>query len=306
MWRILREHLSELKPDHVILMDLTWLELPLCFRKPSCTFSGILFVQYPELCSAPKPGWRRWVKFWLKDIKTHRFLNNRMVRRVYLLNGEYSCKFLNNRFGVACYFPVPDPVPVREADPNTQMCRDFGVEAGRRVFLFFGSMSPRKGVGELVAALGLLSSDAARQAAFVFCGVPEPQYAKHYHASIKQLQRERPDIVLHVEERFVETARMRALFEQADWILMPYNRPEYSSGILAHAAAAQTPVIGPAGGLVGRLVREYGLGMGVPPDALASAIEKAVTDKHEFNETARQAFVDASSPERFATTLLDQ
>ena len=156
----------------------------------------------------------------------------------------------------------------------------------------------------LVEAIGALSREAAQESAFVFCGMPEPGYAERYHELVDNLVRKRPDVCLHLEECFVSSTRMRVLFEQADWILMPYTRPEYSSGILAHAAAVATPVIGPVDGLVGRQIREYGLGLDIPLDTLPRAIEEAVFGNHAFDEFSRQAFVAASSPEQFATTLL--
>lgn len=304
-WRILKTYLAELKPDRLIIMDLTWLELPLCFHRPPCPFSGILFVQYPELRSVASMGWRRRIRFWVKEFKTRCFLRAAQPQKVFLLNGAFSCNYLNRRFVGARYLPIPDPVPEITAGPEVQLQREYGIEAGRRIFLFFGSMSARKGVGELVEAIQSLSMEAAQKAAFIFCGLPEPGYAQRYHELIENLVGERPDVCLHRDERFVSSTRMRALFEQADWILMPYTRPEYSSGILAHAAAAATPVIGPAEGLVGRQIREHGLGLDVPPDALSRGLEEAVAKVYAFDEPVRQAFVAASSPEQFAATLLE-
>ncbi|MCF7818254.1 MAG: hypothetical protein K9M54_10265 [Kiritimatiellales bacterium] len=305
-WRILDACIGELMPDHVIVMDLTWMELPLCFHRPPCPFSGILFVQYPELRSLSRRSFRRQGKFVAKEIKTRLLLRNPMLRRIFLLNGSVACDYLNCRFGVTCFSPIPDPVPVVVAEPNFSLRRQYGIEAGRRVYLFFCSMSVRKGVGVLVEAMALLSREAAQNSAFIFCGMPEPGYAKRFHAMCRKLVNKRPDVLLHLEEQFVSSVRMRAMFEQADWILMPYIRPEYSSGILAHAASAATPVIGPVDGLIGRQIREHRLGRSVDitSKALLGAIEAAIKEDYAFNETARQAFVEASSPEQFAATLL--
>ena len=304
-WRILKACLAELKPDRLVIMDLTWLELPLCFHRLPYPFSGILFVQYPELRSAASVGWKQRFRFWAKEFKTGCFFRVARPQKVFLLNGAFSCDYLNRRFCGARYLPIPDPVPEITGDPSVRFRREYGIEAGRRVFLFFGSMSARKGVEGLVDALGSLSPEAARKSAFVFCGMPEADYAEHYHELVENLMREHPYICLHLEERFVSSTRMRALFEQADWILMPYTRPEYSSGILVHAAAASTPVIGSADGLVGRQIREHGLGLDISLDALPRAIEEAVSKSHTFDEPARKAFVSASSPEQFSATLLE-
>ena len=304
-WNVLNRYLNLLKPDRLILMDLTWLELALCFKRLPCKTSAILFVQYPELQSLSAPTLRDKLKFMLKGLKTRLLLRNRMLKKIVLLNGAFSCTYLNERCETDRFAPIPDPVSDIAADPDVQRRREYGIEAGRCVFLFFGSMSARKGVSDLVEAIKLLAPETASKAAFLFCGVPEPGYAQRYHELIEELVRERPDVCLHCDERFVSSRRMRALFEQTDWILIPYTRPEYSSGILAHAAAVTTPVIGPVEGLVGRQIREHRLGLGVPLDGLSHALEKAVDEEHVFDERARQAFVAASSPEQFAATLLE-
>jgi len=304
-WRILKTYLAELRPDHLIIMDLTWLELPLCFHCPPCPFSGILIVQYPELLSCSSTGWKRRIRFWWKELKTRRFIRKAKPQRVFLLNGGKSCDYLNQRFGVACYVPVPDPVPELVAEQGFDLRRKYGIGKDRRLFLFFGSMSARKGVDRLVDVIGSLSKEAGQKSAFVFCGMPEPTYTERYHELIENLIRKRPNVCLHLEERFVPSARMRAMFEQADWVLMPYSRPEYSSGILVHAVAAATPVIGPADGLVGRQIREHGLGLDTPMDALPRAIEEAVFGNYAFDKSSWQAFLAASSPEHFVATLLE-
>ena len=304
-WNVLNRYLNLLEPDRLIIMDLTWLELALCFMRLPCKTSAILFVQYPELQSLSVPTLRNKLKFILKEFKTRFLLRNQMLKKIVLLNGAFSCTYLNERFDTDRFASIPDPVPEITADPKVQLRQEYGIEAGRCIFLFFGSMSARKGVGELVEAIQSLPEESARKAAFIFCGVPELGYAQRYHKLIEDLVKERPEVCLHRDERFVSSTRMRALFEQADWILMPYTRPEYSSGILAHAVAAATPVIGPAEGLVGRQIREHGLGLDVPLDGFTRALEKAVDEEHVFDEPARQAFVAASSPEQFAATLLE-
>jgi len=304
-WNILNRYLDRFNPDHLIIMDLTWLELALCFKRLPCKTSAILFVQYPELRSLSAPTPRVKLKFMLKEFKTRLLLRNKMLGKIHLLNGVFSCTYLNERFGTNRFASIPDPVPEIIADPSVQLRREYGIEAGRRIFLFFGSMSARKGVEGLVDAIRSLSREAAQNSAFVFCGKPEADYLEHYHELVANLVRKRPDICLHIEERFVSSARMRALFEQSDWILMPYIRPEYSSGILVHAAAAATPVIGSADGLVGRQIREYGLGLDISIDTLPRVLEESVFGTYTFDDSARQAFVEASSPEKFAATLLE-
>ena len=110
-----------------------------------------------------------------------------------------------------------------------------------------------------------------------------------------------------MEDRFVSDQRMMALFEQSDVVLMPYTRPEYSSGILALAAKARTPVIGPDTGLLGRLIRQNGLGAvcSVQPETVAESIASATRRLPVVDAALCGAFVQKSRPELFARTILD-
>jgi glycosyltransferase involved in cell wall biosynthesis len=305
--KILQVYLDELHPGHVLLMDLTYLELALCFRRMPCGWSGILFVQYPELLSGVNPGWKQRLKFRLKEIKTGLLLRDARLRNVFLLNGNYSCNYLNHRFRTTCFRSLPDPILDIEAEEAYDLRRQYALDEQRCLFLFFGSMSPRKGVAPLVNALKRLPQEIAEASAFLFCGIPEPGYATEYRVMIESLVSEHPDLKIVADEHYVSPGRMRALFQQADWVLLPYVRPEYSSGILGHAAVSQTPVIGASSGLLGRQIREYGLGLDVEItiESLVSAISRAVQKGYELDGTAIRTFVEASTPEHFASVLLE-
>jgi glycosyltransferase involved in cell wall biosynthesis len=265
-----------------------------------CPVSAILFVQYPEL--------PRGLKFFFKDWKTALLLRCAPVKNLFLLNGENSCAWLNQRFGRRTRFiPVPDPAPEIEPDSKFVMRDVYGIAPDRKAFLFFGAVSPRKGADVLIKALHLLSPEAAAKSYFIFCGEPEQNYRKIFEQAVDRLRAARPDIALNIENRFVPDERMMALFEQSDAVLMPYTRPEYSSGILALAAKARTPVIGPDGGLLGRLIRQNGLGAVCPvnPESLAERIADAVQRLPAVNESLCRAFVQKSRSEEFARIILD-
>ena len=305
--RVLKRYVKQLKPDRLLILELTHLELPLCFWRPPCPLRGILFVQYPELRfheQAWKQDFRRRLHFFWKEFKTGLFLRKVRPERIFLLNGEKSCSYLNQRFQVSCYQSLPDPLMDISPEPEFSIRQVYEIEQNRRIFLFFGSISSRKGVEPLLDAMMKLSAENAQNAAFLFCGKPESSYADRYRKLIQTFRKKRPDICLRVKEAFVSSERMRALFEQADWILMPYARPEYSSGILAHAASAKTPVMVSDDGLIARQVRAYALGETVSESEWTNALANGVKLNYEMNEVLRKKFVEQSSSSRFAELLL--
>jgi len=294
------ECVAQYSPDHALILELTRLELSFALRGAPCPVSAILFVQYPELPHG--------LKFFFKDWKTELLLRRATVKNLFLLNGEESCRYLTARFGSrARFIPVPDPVPDITAETGFSIRREHQISDGKTVFLFFGAVSPRKGADVLIEALHLLTPEAAAKSTFLFCGEPERGYQQVFTQAVARLRAARPDITLNIEDRFVSDQRMMALFEQSDMVLMPYTRPEYSSGILALAAKARTPVIGPDSGLLGRLIRQNGLGAvcSVQPEALAKSIADSTQHLPAVDESLCGAFVQKSRPELFARTMVD-
>ncbi len=321
------------QPDHALILELTPIELPLVLFGSPVPLSAILFVQYPELSN----GWKKVSKHW----KTRLLLRRAPVKNLFLLNGEKSCQFLTKIFTrenttrqirnqrssqddgqqddenrvvgnnlvvnhlektapvksvYTRFIPIPDPAPDTTAEPNFDISKD------RKTFLFFGAISKRKGADVLLEALRQISPEVAKQSTFLFCGKPEASCKEKFRKSVAEVQ-DLGDPEVHAEISFVSNERMMAMFEQADVVLMPYTRPEYSSGILSIAAKAGTPVLGPTDGLLGRLIRENGLGATteITPAALAEALSCPIS----ADPTAQRAFAEKANPVDFAKTILD-
>jgi len=288
LYRLFRQACKKHKPDQALVLELTHLELPLALFGSPVPLSAILFVQYPEL--------PRGLKFFSKHWKTRLLLWRAPVRNLFLLNGEKSCLFLKDHFGSRTRFvPLADPAPDVPAASGFSL----NVPEGKRACLFFGAASRRKGAGILLDALARISPETAEQNAYLFCGEPEPEYRAEFSRACEWLRSSRPDIDLVIETRFVSNEQMMAMFEQAGLILMPYTRSEYSSGILALAAKAGTPVLGPKGGLLGRLIVENGLGLAakLTPEVLELSVG--------LNEELRQKFVAHNTIENFTKPILD-
>lgn len=301
LYRLFRQLCDRFHPDHALILELTRLELPLALFGAPCPVSAILFVQYPEL--------RRGPKFFLKEWKTALLLRRAPVRNLFLLNGEEACRYLARRFGPRTRFlPLPDPAPDMPPDPAFSLREFYSIEPARTVFLFFGAFSRRKGAHLLLQALRAISSATAARSAFLFCGQPEDAYRTEFEQDGLSLRTARRDVHLITDCRFVPDEQMVALFQQSDAILMPYTRPEYSSGILALAARTRTPVIGPDAGLLGRLIRQNGLGAvsGIQSNELTAALAAAVENSPTLDENLCNLFAQQSRSDEFARILLEQ
>ena len=293
LWALLKLKCKEHKPDQVLIMELTQLEWPLLFWRCPVPLSAILFVQYPEM--------NRGLKRWFKAKKTAWLLKRNDVRQLFLLNGGFSADFFNRGFpGGTEFIAIPDPlVPLpeqRQVQP--------AIKWSKTVFLYFGAISRRKGFGLLVDAMLKLTAEEHGRMKFVFCGRPEdPGYFDH---ELGRLQRSGLPINLDVCKRFLSEEEMFNRFLGSDVVLMPYLRPEYSSGVLGIAAQTMRPVIGPDRGLLGRLINEHGLGKACRMDSrsLKDALLEAVISGVELNLQTAANFVEKSSQEKFATYIL--
>ncbi|MCH8527352.1 MAG: hypothetical protein LAT79_09395 [Kiritimatiellae bacterium] len=294
MGRLLEQRVQTHQPDEVILLELTQYEWSLLWKKIPATLSAIVFVQPPHICSRLK----REFKF----LKTRLLLCRNVWRTLYFLNGDGTARILRERFKrVRTEFSgVPDPVIEWAEGVGASV----DVDAGRSTALYFGAVSRRKGFGVLVDALLMLPVSIQKRLELVICGKPEdPVY---FSDELNRLRGHGGALKLTVEAAFLEEFRVKAYFEACDWVLMPYTRPEYSSGVLGLAARAGKPVLGPEGGLLGSLIQEYGLGRScaITPDSLKNEIEKAVTSGISFNRERAAVYAGERTPEAFARILL--
>jgi glycosyltransferase involved in cell wall biosynthesis len=126
--------------------------------------------------------------------------------------------------------------------------------------LYLGVVRPFKGVEDLVAAFSSLDRDQANRFRLSVVGetwegwtAPDHAIARSPHA----------DLIERVD-RYVTDAELKAYFEQADAVVLPYHRSS-SSGPLHIAMSAGLPVVVTAvGGLV-EAVQDYPGALLVPP-----------------------------------------
>jgi glycosyltransferase involved in cell wall biosynthesis len=198
---------------------------------------------------------------------------------------------------------LPDPYPDDFRADGSQARQHLGVPADRRVFLFYGGAYRRKGL--YLAVQALLALAAETPAFLLFAGhQPEEMQTRR---GLEQLASEGRARVI---DRYVSDAEEKLLFAAADFALLPYIKHFGSSGVLSRAAGAGIPVIASDEELVGRLVRERGLGLlfrsGDAP-ALGRALLQALNASPQQVESWRaalRAFAGQYSRAAFRTALL--
>lgn len=314
-WWIMRRRLRQASADHGLFLGIDHLTLPLALGLGfgASRVSGILFrpsIHYSSEPDAPPPTARERLRDLRKSVLYRLTLRNPSLRAVRSLDPYFPAYATR-------YFPqadkiraVPDPVhPIDMAQPSNGV-HLAEIPGNRVLFVIFGVLSERKGVLTLIEALRRLESRYAASIAVYAAGQIEPRLAKRLMEALDELADFRPELWWRIEDRRLSTAELAALIRRADVVLAPYQRFVGSSGVLLWAAKAGKPVITQEYGLLGRLAREFGLGMAVDtsdPSVLAAAIAAAVrrgaqtlTDADGMNR-----FVDARTPEAFAASVIE-
>jgi glycosyltransferase involved in cell wall biosynthesis len=240
---------------------------------------------------------------WLKSIGWSRLLRTGWFTHLLLLDPYLAADVKSQNRSTPVYF-LPDPYPDEFAADRASARRAFVVPGHQRVFLFYGGAYRRKGLPLVVKAMGSLPGDVP---AFLLCAgqqADDPEVQRGLDNLIRQGR-------ARVLSRYVSAEEEKLLFAAADVVLLPYLGHFGSSGVLSRAAGAGRPVIASDEELVGRLVREHGLGPVFPSgdvEALRGRIgQLAKAREPEIAEwqAAARAYAPQCSRAAFREALLE-
>jgi glycosyltransferase involved in cell wall biosynthesis len=314
-WWTMRRRLRQTGADHGLFLGFDHLTLPfgLGLGAGGAEISGILFrpsVHYPA-----EPGREPPLSERLRDLHKAllypRMLRNPAVRTVWSLDPYFPAYALDRYDHGHKVRPAPDPAyPVRttaRADENAFACL---APPDRTLFLIFGVLSERKGMLALVDALRRLEPRYASSVAVLAAGMIDPALEKPLAAALEELHEMRPEIWLRFDNRRLSMGEIAAHVANADVVLAPYQRFVGSSGVMLWAAGAGKPVITQSYGLLGRLARDYGLGLDIDttdPSEIAGAIVTTLRKgPGSLADPAGMArFLESHSPDVFAARVIE-
>jgi glycosyltransferase involved in cell wall biosynthesis len=310
LYRLLLDRIKRYNADVVVILELTHLEWALTFFSLPVPLRTILFVQYPEMDMSSGgriSRLRSRLKFWVKEWKTSRLLKLSVFERIFLLNGEHACTYLNKRFpgNPAIFHPLPDPAPAGEVDSKFNVKEKYAISEHKFLFLAFGELSKRKGIDLIVDALHVLGNETLSRIHILIAGARIAGRDQEELQSVLCEAAVQFKDSLTVDIRFVPDGELGAMFAQSDCVLMPYRRSEYSSGALVNASSAGTPVLGPDSGVLGNLIQQYQLGAITRCEigSLAESMEQAVVHGVHHEQDMMAAFVRKSNSKIFSESL---
>ena len=309
--RLYRAAVRQHRPQRTLAMYFDHLQVALALHLPlpSVPLSGILFrpaLHYAMLEERqPKFADRLWQ--WRKGLLLARALRHRSLEAVFSLDpvAVPALRALTpSRVRVVA---LPDPADLGSVTRSAGSVRaTYGVEPGRVLLVLFGALDERKGTFALLAALRKLPPPVAARASVLLAGRPLGDAGPRLRREVAALSLSTPaQILLH--DRFVPDHEVQNLLAAADVVLAPYLRHVGSSGVLMRAAAAGTPVLSQAYGLMGWQVRTYALGRTVDteaPDVLARALADAIAAPHAgFNRARAATFAAAHTVDAYVDAL---
>lgn len=268
-------------------------------RKTSFEITGIYFrptMHFSEYWCGMIGGVRQIVKEYLFK----KFLVRSDVSRIYCFD-RYFVAFASQKYPngwKVCTLAEPfDPPQAAESSVSSK---------NRVRFLLFGALQARKGVLELLAALRDLPRDVIDRAHFTVCG--EGEMGDEIEASAPILHAR--GVRFEFRRGFLPQEELDRELAKADVILAPYRNHLGSSGAIYIAAALQKPIIAQETGLIGRQVREYGLGRTVDTSSPAK-IAEAISDltrtpsreRLKFDKRVRE-FSQSAGVRHFAEAIL--
>lgn len=222
-----------------------------------------------------------------KHIGFNRLANGGWFHRVCLLD-EYLYEKHHRRYSRAGLTFLPDTWSGTFSMPKNQARERLGISPDKFVMLHYGIGSRRKGLHLAIRAM--LSSACPDRWHLLYAGKLSDD--RGIDKSMSKLAESGQATVLN---RYVSKTEEQVCFAASDIVLLPYVRHFGSSGVLALSAAAGKMVVASDDGLIGRRVRERGLGLCFSSGsakalqaALTRAEKKYVTDAHAYTKAAHR------------------
>jgi glycosyltransferase involved in cell wall biosynthesis len=169
------------------------------------------------------------------------------------------------------------PKSTNQDSPTDILRQQYQLGMDQRVILFFGSITPDKGVPDLVKAFALVNA-AQKQTRLIIAGMPSKDMDMKLVAQLAN--RLSISHAVTFDLRYLPMAEIEPLMKLADVVVYPYN---YStqSGAIQVAYAFGKPVVATSVGGFPDVVEDKKSGYLVPPrapEALANSILKVISN----------------------------
>ena len=311
--RIYDHHLNALRADigFVSFLDDLMPMLALGGRSgPNAVpLSGIVHrpnVHYGELEGSHPDGGAgtAGLRMRLKDLIYRRAFRHPRLQRVLALDPMFVDFVARKYRGGDKAIHLPEPYSIDNVP------QDAPAGDGRTTLLMFGEISERKGCLKVLDAVAQLNPEDASRLRISIAGRIDPAVKDAVASRCADLKQSRPEAEIELNDRYIPDEELYQRIAGCDAVLATYQNHVGSSGILVWAAQFGKPVISQSSGMMGAVVRRYGLGItcnSSDPSAIAASLSRcAQTGTGDLADAERQAeFAGRNTKQAYAETIFN-
>lgn len=301
--KIVKKHIRQLNITEVLFLEILLVLWGLPFSGFNTKISGVLLKSYynnPESV-LKKDG----LKKRLEQVFYFSILRKKQLKRIFVLNNQKAVEFYNDAIAKK-FILLPEPIDDIIVNPNFNLRKHYGIAQNKKILLHFGVLNENKGIFEIIEAIDLLPTKYLEKVTLIIAGKTSN---KNFSAKTKNLvsrvdKIKRNAIILDI--RFIEEKNKANYFNDSDLILVPYNRPDCSSGIFGYALKFKKLMIGPKDGLLSELIKNNNAG--IASDCSSEAIKDNIVRFLENKiptPTGSYNYIKNNTVNNFCKTLFD-
>lgn len=269
---------------------------------PPCPISGILFR--PTLVNYPPTSLKERLNYWRKNITLQYFVKNKNLDSLFNLD-PFATDYINKNWQTNKVKNLPDPVQVYPTTKTkSEVKLSLGIDESKTIFLIFGFLDSRKGISDVMEAIGEISREKSQKGCLLIVGPWEENERRLFNIQLPKIK-QNTDFQIIVKDVFVKDEEIQQYFKVADYALALYHKHFGMSAIMVRAAAAQKPLISSNFGLMGKIVMEKELGITVNND-LKEKLEMLLENKIDIgNKETMRTFAELNQAENYAKVILE-
>ena len=269
---------------------------------PPCSISGILFR--PTLVNYAANSWKERLNYWRKNIILRYFVKNKNLDSLFNLD-PFATDYILKNWNTEKVKFLPDPVQLYPTTKTKSEVKiSLGIDESKTVFLIFGFLDSRKGIADVMKAIGKISGETSQKGCLLIVGPWEENERKLFNIQLPKIQ-QTTNFQIVVKDGFVKDEDIQQYFKVADYAFALYNKHFGMSAIMVRAAAAQKPLISSNFGLIGKIVVENELGITIDND-LKEKLEMLLNNEISIgNKEKMRAFAELNQADNYAKVILE-
>ncbi|PWK16895.1 glycosyl transferase family 1 [Arcicella aurantiaca] len=302
-WDLLRKYITQTNATYAFSMYIDYLQIALLTQKAlPCPVSGILFR--PTLVNYPAHSLKEKLNTLRKNLTLKLFVKSKKLDSLFNLD-PFATEYIKQNWQTSKVVFLPDPVQVYPSTKAVaEIKQELGIEENRNVFLIFGFLDCRKGISEVMEAVGKISKENSQKGTLLIVGPWEESEKLKFDKKLKEIEGI-SDFQIITQNTFIADHDIQPYFEVSDYILALYDKHIGMSAITVRAAAAQKPLLTYNFGLMGKIVVENELGLIVNND-LSEKIEMLLMQKVVIgNKQKMKQYAELNRAENYAKVILN-